>query len=315
MKLTYIHIAIVGVLTCASPTIVAKQLPSNQLVDYNGHDQMIIRLPQQTVIINDITPPNIASKPLGISPADITPPNIASKPLGISPADITPPNIASKPLGISPADITPSNIASKQLGISPADITPSNIASKPLGVSPTSVKASKFYISQGQTYLNTLNRWISESGYSRVAWSIPNKLASKLNDISPNGQQFIGDLPSVVHQLGQQLGFPKLKFSHNYKGLAALHTFSSSVDIYWVDQKTLKNSLKVLTQFYGWHWLDSSTQHSWLIPIDQVYFLNGSYPIVVPRGDFSAAVNTIIDGYPIQAQIDYGTKTIYVVEK
>ncbi|WP_305843102.1 hypothetical protein [Photobacterium leiognathi] len=45
------------------------------------------------------------------------------------------------------------------------------------------------------------------------------------------------------------------------------------------------------------------------------YTLIAPYPVVAPRGDFAFALNTVLDGYPVQAQLLYATKNIFIVEK
>lgn len=132
-----------------------------------------------------------------------------------------------------------------------------------------------------------------------------------LNDTSVNGELFKGDIESVIKQLGDKLEQP-LYFSRNTKGLAAIHNIKGSVDIRWIHGSTLKDVIHNLTTEYQWQWTKGKNG-SWMAP-DNFAFV-APYPIVIPRGDFAAALNIIIDGYPVQAQLLYATKHIFIVEK
>ncbi|ELV7517069.1 hypothetical protein QMU85_002066 [Photobacterium damselae] len=313
MKLTYIHTAIVGVMSLAlHPSYLAAQ-PIAQLISNDGHEQIVIQnIPKPPTFIapirNKVKTVNIhqVRKPLPVI-KEKTPVKQRAEYLSKQGGD-TPKGFQDLPSQAKPLPPIRTDLPTR------AKSEPSQQKKLP----PKSVKAAiepSFYVTQGQTYLNALTRWISDSGYKRVAWALPNDLISKLNIASNNGEKFTGKLPSVIYQLGKQMGYPHLRFDSNHHGLAAIHTIRSTVDIHWIHEKTLKASIQGLTRAYGWHWVDNPTQKSWLIPSDKVYYLGGSYPIVVPRGDFAAAINTVIDGYPIQAQLDNGTQTIYVVEK
>ena len=175
------------------------------------------------------------------------------------------------------------------------------------------VKKSKpqptYIVRQGERYITALEHWLTQAKIQRVAYSLPPDVTAALNAPSENGQVFNGSLREVVHQLSQTIKKP-LYFTQAANGLAAVHTFKGSVDIRWVHGATLKAAIQHLTADYHWHW---SEKKSWLSPDD--YPLLANYPIVVPKNDFAAALNIVLDGYPLMAQQLTATKTLFIVEK
>ncbi|AGE91769.1 hypothetical protein [Photobacterium damselae] len=175
----------------------------------------------------------------------------------------------------------------------------------------TSIVSPQYYVSQGQTYMTAIRNWLTQSKLSRVAWSLPPATVAALNTPSSNGNLFKGDIESVIKQVGDKLGKP-LYFSRNAKGMAAIHNIKGSVDILWINGATIKDAVKNLTLQYHWQWKNGDNS-SWMAPDN--YTLIAPYPVVAPRGDFAYALNTVLDGYPVQAQLLYATKNIFVVEK
>ncbi|WP_318479639.1 hypothetical protein [Photobacterium leiognathi] len=170
-------------------------------------------------------------------------------------------------------------------------------------------KQPTYIVRQGERYITALQHWLTQAKLQRVAYSLPPDVTAALNAPSKNGQVFKGSLREAVHQLSQTINKP-LYFTQAANDLAAVHTFKGSVDIRWVHGATLKAAIQHLTADYHWHW---SEKKSWLSPDD--YPLLASYPIVVPKNDFAAALNIVLDGYPVMAQQLTATKALFIVEK
>lgn len=199
----------------------------------------------------------------------------------------------------------------KNIAITPQGKTKTLIKKQPPTFS--HVKKSKpqptYIVRQGERYITALEHWLTQAKIQRVAYSLPPDVTAALNAPSENGQVFNGSLREAVHQLSQTINKP-LYFTQAANGLAAVHTFKGSVDIRWVHGATLKAAIRHLTADYHWHW---SEKKSWLSPDD--YPLLASYPIVVPKNDFAAALNIVLDGYPLMAQQLTATKELFIVEK
>ena len=178
-------------------------------------------------------------------------------------------------------------------------------------VTPTVIVQPQFYVTQGQTYMTAIRQWLANDKLTKVAWSIPAETVKALNKTSVNGALFKGNIENVIKQLGDKLEQP-LYFSKNTKGLAAIHNIKGSVDIRWIHGSTLKDAIHNLTTEYQWQWLQGKNG-SWMAP-DNYDFI-APYPIAIPRGNFADALNTVLDGYPVQAQLLYATKNIFIVEK
>lgn len=275
-------LALCGAVSCAYAT------PLAQMHNLNGQQKIVITgLPQQAVPylakVNNLEP--VVTSPLMMLPIDT----------------------------IKRAPITPlSRESGKQQTVTANNhqtMHPITTINKPLSSKPR--LKTQFYVTQGQTYMTAIRQWLANDKLTKVAWSIPDETVKALNDTSVNGELFKGDIESVIKQLGDKLEQP-LYFSRNTKGLAAIHNIKGSVDIRWIHGSTLKDVIHNLTTEYQWQWTKGKNG-SWMAP-DNFAFV-APYPIVIPRGDFAAALNIIIDGYPVQAQLLYATKHIFIVEK
>lgn len=178
-------------------------------------------------------------------------------------------------------------------------------------VTPPVIVKPHFYVTQGQTYITAIRQWLAKDKLTKVAWYLPNATVTALNKTSMNGELFNGDIESVLKQLGEKVGHP-LYFSRNTKGLAAIHNIKGSVDIRWIHGNTVKDAIHNLTSEYHWQWTRGKNG-SWMAPDN--YAFVAPYPIVTPRGDFAYALNAVLEGYPVQAQLLYATKNIFIVEK
>lgn len=309
MKLTYIHTAIVGVMSLAlHPSYLAAQ-PIAQLISNDGHEQIVIQnIPKPPPFIaptrNEVKAENIyqVRKPL---------PVITEKTPVKHIAQYSPKQGGEKPKGIQ-------NLPSQTKSLPPirADLAAKAKSKPPLlkKLPPQSINASaepSFYVSQGQTYMTAIRNWLTQNKLSRVAWSLPPATVAALSTPSSNGNLFKGDIESVIKQVGDKVGKP-LYFSRNAKGMAAIHNIKGSVDILWINGATIKDAVKNLTLQYHWQWKNGDNS-SWMAPDN--YTLIAPYPVVAPRGDFAYALNTVLDGYPVQAQLLYATKNIFIVEK
>jgi hypothetical protein len=182
-------------------------------------------------------------------------------------------------------------------------------------VKPAKAPMPTYVVTKGQSYMTALRQWVAKDTQIRVAWALPSDTVTALETVSPNGQVFKGSLSQVVTSLGKQLKTP-LHFTQNpMKKLAAIHNLDSNVELSWVHGTTLKDAVYNLTTDFGWSWeaRTARAQGSWRSPDN--FPLAAAYPIVSPRGDFAFALNTVLEGYPVQAQLLYGTKNLFIMEK
>ncbi|TFZ62422.1 hypothetical protein E4T25_04295 [Photobacterium damselae subsp. piscicida] len=315
MKLIYLHCAIVGTLTCAfSSTIAAQSLPHAQLTHNDGREQIVIQLPTTLAPVNDeaflkeIAKPNPTIKathqPITATKRQAQTafkPVMAMKDKGTlnnpEPLLNKPEPLLNKPIKALDKPIT--------------GITKPNKAIKEPTKKIMKTLEPTFYVAQGQSYLTAIRHWFAQDKLTRVAWSLPPQTIAALNTPAKNGEVFKGNIDNAIQQVSKQINQP-LYFTQNAKGLSALHHFKGSVDIRWIHGATLKEAVKNLAHDYQWQWQNGDNP-SWMTPDD--YTLIAPYPIVAPSGDFAYALNTVIEGYPIQAQLLYATKNMFIVEK
>ncbi|MGF1872013.1 hypothetical protein [Photobacterium indicum] len=172
-----------------------------------------------------------------------------------------------------------------------------------------------FVVTQGQTYQSALNQWLGRANMKKVAWSLPATTRNALNTPSPHGNVFNGTMAQAVESLSKTIQQPLHFAQDKRKGLVALHTFNSPVDIKWVHGNTLNDAVKNLVTDYGWHWNDGKHDQgdSWMTSDDFQFVAD--YPLVTPQYDMAYALNSVIDGYPVQAKVLNATHTIFIVEK
>lgn len=217
----------------------------------------------------------------------------------------------SKPLSL--VELAIADAKKKRLQNSNHSIQPKK--NQPYKVRKTQVLPSQYVVTKGQSYMTALRQWVAKDKFTRIAWSISKSTVSALEKTSPNGEVFKGNLTEVVKQLSDKLKTP-LHFTHDsMRGLAAIHTFDQNVELNWIHGTSLKDAIYNLTNDYKWNWKNDlgDQSGSWMSPDD--FSLATSYPIVSPRGDFAYALNTVLEGYPVKAQLLWATRTIFVLEK
>lgn len=168
------------------------------------------------------------------------------------------------------------------------------------------------FIYPDESYFDAINRWFKNDGYSNVAWSIDDDSAEELSKHPSNAVSFAGYISEALPILSKQIGVPLyLSESGN---LAAIHQWHNrDVQIVMVHGETVQNAIKNLALDYQWNWVDGESKNkSWLAKND--YPFSASYPLVTPKDDIAKALQVVLDGYPISAQILNGTHSFFIVD-
>ncbi|MCD1416869.1 hypothetical protein IOC51_22860 [Vibrio parahaemolyticus] len=191
--------------------------------------------------------------------------------------------------------------------------TVSTSVAKPKTVtSRSAVEANtNYFISKGEAPYHAIQRWFESKKFARVAFALDDKQQAALLEPLEQSVNYHGTLPDAITELGKQLELP-LHFDMQ-RGIAAIHTLDVVPDIQWVHGNTLKQAVANLARSYGWQWQDDGAQASWMS--DNDYPLMSEFGVVTPRGAFDEALDTVLDGYPVKAQLIAGTRQVFIREK
>ncbi len=170
---------------------------------------------------------------------------------------------------------------------------------------------TNYFISKGEAPYHAIQRWFESKKFARVAFALDDKQQAALLEPLEQSVNYHGTLPDAITDLGKQLELP-LHFDMQ-RGIAAIHTLDVIPDIQWVHGSTLKQAVANLARSYGWKWQDEGVQASWMS--DNDYPLMSEFGVVTPRGAFDEALDTVLDGYPVKAQLIAGTRQVFIREK
>lgn len=168
---------------------------------------------------------------------------------------------------------------------------------------------TKYYVvPMGQSYLSSLRQWVQDEQITNVAWDLGASTQEGLEKVSTNGQTFKAtSFNKLVFNLSKEIGQPLYLYEHGK--VAAMHSYPGLVDITWVSGSSLKSAVSNVVTSFNWKWDDAN----WLA-LDDYGFIT-PYPVVSPKGDIAHALDKVVDGYPVQAQLLYGTQQAFISEK
>ncbi|MEZ9025070.1 MULTISPECIES: hypothetical protein [unclassified Vibrio] len=168
-----------------------------------------------------------------------------------------------------------------------------------------------FFIGVNESPYRALSRWFHDKRIDKVAFELSAEEREVLMRPLEKYMNFTGSLPRTITQVGEALDL-SLRLDVQ-QGVAGLHTLKGPVDVRWVKGETLKSAVASLAESYQWHWLDGGVRASWMSEDD--YPLTGEYGVVTPRGAFDKALDTVLEGYPVQAQLISSSRTVFITER
>lgn len=168
-----------------------------------------------------------------------------------------------------------------------------------------------FVIGVNESPYRALSRWFHDKRIDKVAFALSAEEQEVLMTPLDKRMEFTGSLPRTITQVGETLDL-SLRLDVQ-QGVAGLHTLKGPVDVRWVKGETLKSAVASLAESYQWHWLDGGVRASWMSEDD--YPLTGEYGVVTPRGGFDKALDTVLEGYPVQAQLISSSRTVFITER
>ena len=167
-----------------------------------------------------------------------------------------------------------------------------------------------YAVSENQTAVSALRQWLHNDKKMKVAWALSPQAEIALSQKDHNVTAT--NLTQAVAQLRTATKTPV--FIAQQKGMVAIHSIPGLVDITWVHGGTLKEAIENIVIGYGWTWKNgNSASPSWVAADD--YALRSAYPIVTSKDDITQALSQVLDGFPVQAQLLYGTQEVFITEK
>lgn len=162
-------------------------------------------------------------------------------------------------------------------------------------------------VQSGETYEHALKRWLKLGGYNYTAWSVDEETEQALQQISPTNLSLNGTLQSRVAQVGIHLEKPIQLTVRNDIHIAAIHQFKSRTSLVLAQGSTLKDAVKNLVHDYGAKWDDEKSYRA-----TDNYVFTAPYPIITKQDDIQSALDSLLYGYPVQANILKSSNLVFV---
>lgn len=162
-------------------------------------------------------------------------------------------------------------------------------------------------IQSGETYEHALQRWLKLGGYNYIAWSVDDKTEKALKQVNPKTLSLNGSLQSRVAQVGIHLEQPIQLTVRNDIHIAAIHQFKSRTSLVLAQGSTLKDAVKNIVQDYGAKWDEEKSYRA-----TDNYVFTAPYPIITKQDDIQSALDSLLYGYPVQANILKSSNLVFV---
>ena len=121
-----------------------------------------------------------------------------------------------------------------------------------------------------------------------------------------------GSIDKLISRLSRQLGVP-FYLAVEGDNVAVHQWHAEEVQLVNVEGESLKAAIQHITEQYHWHFSEDDTGGSWRARHD--YSFGEAYPLVTKQGDIKSALMRILEGYPLNAQLLYETRTVFIVDE
>ncbi|MCG9625364.1 hypothetical protein L1D34_10965 [Vibrio mediterranei] len=180
--------------------------------------------------------------------------------------------------------------------------------------SATSASISKHYIVRnGETYREGLRRWLKSEGYNNMAWALSKQANQALSQTATHVFNRQGTLKTAMTLLSAELHTPIHLTVSKKDAVAGIYDFEDLPLITHVKGNSLKQVLREVVLHYGYRWVDGDdTARSYLAKRD--YHFGAEYYLLTTENDVDGALSTILEPYPVKAQILASTGQVFIVE-
>lgn len=175
--------------------------------------------------------------------------------------------------------------------------------------------SSKFslVVRAGETWEQSLTRWIRDNGYDSVLLYFPEGQPEGFS-LHPKNTYFPGiDFDSSINEA--RAAFEKesgvtysVTFDKSNK-TAVIHPVGVVTQTFNIKPGSLKQNAARMTTAYGWN----TSEPDWRIKGD--YYISAGWPIVTQKGDIATALNMLVASFPVQPQLLKSTQHVFFVTK
>ena len=175
--------------------------------------------------------------------------------------------------------------------------------------------SSKFslVVRAGETWEQSLTRWIRDNGYDSVLLYFPEGQPEGFS-LHPKNTYFPGiDFDSSINEA--RSAFEKesgVKYSVTFdksNKTAVIHPVGVVTQTFNIKPGSLKQNAARMTTAYGWN----TSEPDWRIKGD--YYISAGWPIVTQKGDIATALNMLVASFPVQPQLLKSTQHVFFVTK
>ncbi|PCD85619.1 hypothetical protein [Vibrio mediterranei] len=198
-----------------------------------------------------------------------------------------------------------------------ANINQNKASTPEVAVMPSSTKSAssgkRYIVRNGETYRDGLRRWLKSEGYDNIAWNLSDNAELALAQTAPHVFNRQGTLKTAITLLSGELETPiRLTVNHKAK-VAGIYDFEDLPLITHVKGDSLKHVLREVVLHYGYRWVEGDdSARSYLAKRD--YRFGADYYLLTTENDIDGALSTILDAYPVKAQILASTGQVFIVE-
>ncbi len=177
-------------------------------------------------------------------------------------------------------------------------------------------KQLSFVVRKGERYQSAIKRWLREQGYPSVAWSMNDIHSQAIDSVSESRHLFkANSLKKAVKQLSDELQFPINIIVDDKSNVAGIYDFEGEARITHVSGQSLKTVVQRVAENYGLVWVDdSSNKRSWRL-VGKDYEFSADYYLLTRYDDYTTALTTVLDEYPVYSGVVESTRQIFIQEE
>ena len=208
------------------------------------------------------------------------------------------------------------NVIERDLSLfKPTQLISASDMKAPIGGSQKSNKAMTTYVVRsGERYQAAIIRWLNQSGYQNVAWSMGDTRLLVMDSPPQNPLTYSGSLKQAVSELSAELGFPIRVTTDEKSKVAGVYDFDGLARITHVKGESIKDVTERIVNAYGYRWDNTGgLSRSWVATNN--YQFGADYYLLTAQDDIETALTIILEDYPVRSSIVESTGQVIIQEE